>query len=58
MIVQHPDSKYVDDAVLLIGKSYYEKGEYPLAITKFEGTGGISPTMLAAVKAERQGAGH
>ena len=36
LIVQHPDSKYVDDAVLLIGKSYYEKGEYPLAITKFE----------------------
>jgi len=36
LILQHPDSKYVDDAVLLIGKSYYAKGEYPLAITKFE----------------------
>jgi len=36
LILQHPDSKYVDDAVLLIGKSQYAKGEYIQAIIKFE----------------------
>jgi outer membrane protein assembly factor BamD (BamD/ComL family) len=36
LITRHPDSKYVDDAVLLMGKCFYETQEYDLAITKFE----------------------
>ncbi len=31
----HPGSKYVDDALLIIGKSYMYKGEYTKAIRKF-----------------------
>ncbi len=36
IIVTHPKSKYVDDAILLMGKSFYAKGDYELAVTKFE----------------------
>lgn len=36
VIKKYPDSKYVDDAFLLIGKNYYEKGQYVLAINKFD----------------------
>ncbi len=31
----HPESKYVDNALLIIGKSYMYKGEYTKAIRKF-----------------------
>lgn len=31
-----PDSKWTDDALFLIGKSYYYKGDFFLAIEKFE----------------------
>ncbi len=31
----HPNSSLVDDALLLMGKSFYRKGEYPKAIRKF-----------------------
>ena len=31
----HPNSKYVDDALMIIGKSYMYKGEYTKAIRKF-----------------------
>lgn len=31
-----PESKWTDDALFLIGKSYYYKGDYYLAIEKFE----------------------
>lgn len=32
----YPDSKWLDDAILLMGKCYYEKSEYEKALTKFE----------------------
>ncbi len=32
----HPNSKWVDDALLLIGKSFYYKGEYTKAERKFK----------------------
>ncbi len=32
----HPETKYVDDALLLIGKSYMYLGEYTKAIRKFQ----------------------
>lgn len=32
----HPDSKWVDDSLLLIGKSYYWRGEHAEAILKFD----------------------
>jgi len=31
----HPDSKYVDDALFMIGKSYYHTGDFSKAETKF-----------------------
>lgn len=31
IIAEHPDSKYVDDAYMLVGKSYYYLGQYSLA---------------------------
>ncbi len=36
VITTHPNSKYVDDAILLMGKCLYEQGEYEAAIVKFE----------------------
>jgi TolA-binding protein len=36
LITTYPDSKYVDDAVLLIGKALYQKEEYTDAIIKFK----------------------
>ena len=37
MVLQfHPDSKWVDDSLFLLGKAFYWKGEYPKAIRKFE----------------------
>jgi tetratricopeptide (TPR) repeat protein len=32
----HPESKWVDDSLLLIGKSYYWRGEHAEALEKFE----------------------
>jgi TolA-binding protein len=32
----YPDSKWVDDALLLMGKSSFEKGDYSTAIRKFD----------------------
>ncbi|NNE08998.1 MAG: tetratricopeptide repeat protein [Gemmatimonadetes bacterium] len=36
VILEYPDSKWVDDAVLLMGKCMYAKGDYLAAIRKFE----------------------
>ncbi len=36
LITTYPNSKWVDDAVLLIGKSYYEQREYDKAIQTLE----------------------
>jgi TolA-binding protein len=36
LIVEHPKSKYVDDAILLMGKSFYAKRQYDFAVTKFQ----------------------
>ena len=35
LITKHPDSSWVDDAVLLMGKCFYEKGQHNEAIIKF-----------------------
>ncbi|UCH82730.1 MAG: tetratricopeptide repeat protein [Candidatus Latescibacterota bacterium] len=35
LITNYPKSKYVDDAILLIGKCFYEIGQYDEAIIKF-----------------------
>lgn len=35
LLQYHPNSKWVDDALMLIGKSYYYEGEYPKAERKF-----------------------
>ncbi len=35
IITDHPDSKYVDDALYMIGKSYYHLGDYSKAERKF-----------------------
>ena len=32
----HPDSKWVDDSLLMIGKSYYWRGEHRDALQKFD----------------------
>ncbi|UCG51181.1 MAG: tetratricopeptide repeat protein [Candidatus Latescibacterota bacterium] len=36
LITTYPNSKYVDDAILMIGKCFYEIGDYGEAITKFD----------------------
>lgn len=36
VISRHPRSRWIDDALYLIGRSYYEKGEYNRAIKSFE----------------------
>lgn len=36
ILQKHPDSKWVDDAILLMGKSYYYQGEFYSAIQNFE----------------------
>ena len=36
LITEHPKSKYVDDAILLMGKSQYAKGEYDQAAVTFQ----------------------
>jgi TolA-binding protein len=36
LIEYYPNSKYVDDALLLMGKSYYYQEEYQSALRKFE----------------------
>jgi TolA-binding protein len=46
LIVTYPKSKYVDDAVLLIGKCLYEKGEYTDAIERF--------TQLDSISTDRE----
>ncbi len=35
VIVEYPDSKWVDDAILLMGKCMYSKGDYLAALGKF-----------------------
>ena len=35
LLLYHPDSKWIEDALLLIGKSYYYQGEYSKAQRKF-----------------------
>lgn len=35
LLMYYPKSKWVDDALMLIGKSYYYMGEYPKAARKF-----------------------
>jgi TolA-binding protein len=35
LITTYPNSKWVDDSILLIGRSFYEKQEYDEAATKF-----------------------
>jgi len=35
VITDHPDSKYVDDALFIIGKSYYHLGDFSKAERKF-----------------------
>ncbi len=35
LIAQHPDSKWVDDAILMMGKAHYRKNELDKAITRF-----------------------
>lgn len=42
LIANYPKSKYVDDAVLLIGRSLYEKGEYSDAIARLDALETIS----------------
>ncbi|RKX70533.1 hypothetical protein DRP53_04645 [candidate division WOR-3 bacterium] len=36
VIKNYPDSRFVDDALYLMGRAYYEKGDYDRAIKKFE----------------------
>jgi TolA-binding protein len=36
VVVNYPDSKWVDDAVLMMGRSLIGKGDYPAARLKFE----------------------
>lgn len=36
VIREHPDSRYVDDAFLLMGKAYYHRGEFELAARALE----------------------
>ncbi len=50
LIASYPKSKYVDDALLLIGKCLYEQGEYASAIERLAALDSISTD--AAVKAE------
>ncbi|MCK4417968.1 MAG: tetratricopeptide repeat protein [Candidatus Latescibacteria bacterium] len=35
LLVFHPKSKWVDDSLLLLGKAFYQKGDYPQAARKF-----------------------
>lgn len=42
VILEYPDSKWVDDAVLLMGKCMFAKGDYLAAIRKFEELGTVS----------------
>ncbi|MCZ6635596.1 MAG: tetratricopeptide repeat protein, partial [bacterium] len=36
VIELHPNSKWVDDSILMIGKSFYWRGDYGDALTKFQ----------------------
>lgn len=36
IIVKYPHSKYVDDALFMMGASYYYKGDYPRALEKLD----------------------
>ncbi len=46
-----PDSKWVDDALLLMGRSAYEKGDYSTALRKFDEILTIFPDSELAVRA-------
>ncbi len=50
LIAAYPKSKYVDDAILLIGKCLYQKGEYDDAIVQFAELDTVSRDM--EIKAE------
>ncbi len=36
LIVKYPNSRWVDDALFMMGVSYYFKGDYPRALEKFD----------------------
>lgn len=36
VIIEYPDSRWVDDAILLMGKCFYAKGDYLAALRKFD----------------------
>ncbi|MFH1279407.1 MAG: TonB family protein [Candidatus Eisenbacteria bacterium] len=36
VILEYPDSRWVDDAILLMGKRFYAKGDYLAALRKFD----------------------
>jgi TolA-binding protein len=36
VVKYYPDSKWVDDALLLMGRASFEKGEYSTALRKFD----------------------
>ncbi|MCK4251445.1 tetratricopeptide repeat protein [candidate division WOR-3 bacterium] len=36
VIVKYPDSRYIDDALLMMGSSYYYKGDYSRALEKLD----------------------
>lgn len=36
VILEYPDSRWVDDAILLMGKCFYAKGDYLAALRKFD----------------------
>lgn len=46
-----PESKWVDDALLLMGRSSYEKGDYSTALRKFDEILSIFPDSELAVRA-------
>ncbi|MGD9140579.1 MAG: tetratricopeptide repeat protein [bacterium] len=43
VLVLHPDSKWVDDALLLMGKCFLLAGDYDKALTKFREIGTLYP---------------
>ena len=43
VIKNYPDSRFVDDAIFLMGRCYFEKGDYDRAIRKFEELGILFP---------------
>jgi outer membrane protein OmpA-like peptidoglycan-associated protein/TolA-binding protein len=46
VIKNYPRSEWVDDALFLVGECYYQLGEYPKAIVKFENLEAAFPNSL------------